>query len=98
MANTSEWVTVGSRKLEVSNLEKVLYPDDGVTKAEVIAYYLEVAPVMLSHIRGRPLTLIRYPDGIDSQRFYQKNTPDWAPDWVERSEERRVGKECGYRW
>src|SRR5690625_5297377 len=86
MANTSEWVTVGSRKLEVSNLEKVLYPDDGVTKAEVIAYYLEVAPVMLSHIRGRPLTLIRYPDGIDSQRFYQKNTPDWAPDWVESVE------------
>jgi DNA primase len=83
MATKSQWVQVGRRKLELSNLEKVLYPGDGILKAEVIAYYHEIAPTILYHIKGRPLTLIRFPDGIESERFYQKNRPRWAPDWVE---------------
>lgn len=83
MSRKDQWVEVGKRKLELSNLEKVLYPEDQIIKAEVIEYYLNIAPTMLYHIKGRPLTLIRYPDGIKNQRFYQKNTPEWTPDWIE---------------
>ncbi len=76
-------VKVGKRKLELSNLKKVLFPDDGIIKAEVIDYYLKIAPTILNHIKGRPLSLIRFPDGIYGEQFYQKNRPDWAPDWIE---------------
>jgi bifunctional non-homologous end joining protein LigD len=83
MAKKSQWVQLGKRKVELSNLSKVLYPEDSVIKAEVVEYYNTVAPTMLNHIKGRPLTLIRYPDGIHGESFYQKNRPDWAPDWLE---------------
>lgn len=79
----SQWTVIGKRKLELSNLDKVLFPEDNVLKAEVIEYYLNLAPTILRHIKGRPLTLIRFPDGIHGESFYQKNRPDWAPDWVE---------------
>lgn len=79
----SQWVTIGKRKLELSNLEKVLYPDHQILKAEVIEYYLGIAPTILQHIKGRALTLIRFPDGISGETFYQKNRPEWAPDWIE---------------
>ena len=74
---------VGKRTLELSNLEKVLFPEDGILKAEVIEYYLKIAPTILNHIKGRALTLIRFPDGIYGESFYQKNRPGWAPDWIE---------------
>ncbi|HRG08632.1 MAG TPA: non-homologous end-joining DNA ligase, partial [Cyclobacteriaceae bacterium] len=83
MAKKSQWTLVGKRKLELSNLEKVLFPEDGVTKAEIIEYYLKIAPTLLQHIKGRALTLIRFPDGIHGENFYQKNRPEWAPDWLE---------------
>lgn len=83
MAKNSQWVEVGKRKLKLSNLEKILYPDEGFTKAEIINYYLNIAPTILYHIKGRPLTLIRYPDGIEGEQFFQKNIPGWAPEWVE---------------
>lgn len=83
MAKKSQWTLVGKRKLELSNLEKVLFPEDGVTKAEIIEYYLKIAPTLLQHIKGRALTLIRFPDGIHGESFYQKNRPEWAPDWLE---------------
>lgn len=79
----TQWTQVGKRKLELSNLDKVLFPEDGILKAEVIAYYLKIAPTILNHIKGRALTMIRFPDGIHGESFYQKNRPDWAPDWVE---------------
>ncbi len=79
----SQWTQVGKRQIELSNLDKVLFPEDNVIKAEVIAYYLKIAPTILNHIRGRAMTLIRFPDGIHGESFYQKNRPDWAPDWVE---------------
>jgi DNA ligase D-like protein (predicted ligase)/DNA ligase D-like protein (predicted polymerase)/DNA ligase D-like protein (predicted 3'-phosphoesterase) len=79
----SQWTSVGKRELELSNLEKVLFPEDGIVKAEVIAYYLKIAPTLLKHARGRALTLIRFPDGISGESFYQKNRPEWAPDWIE---------------
>jgi DNA ligase D-like protein (predicted ligase)/DNA ligase D-like protein (predicted polymerase)/DNA ligase D-like protein (predicted 3'-phosphoesterase) len=74
---------VGKRQLELSNLQKVLYPDDHIVKAELIEYYLKIAPTILSHAKGRPLSLVRYPDGIGGESFFQKNRPDWAPAWLE---------------
>src|SRR5207237_8284456 len=82
-SRTSQIAQVGKRKLELSNLQKVLYPDDHIVKAELIEYYLKIAPTILAHIKGRPLSLVRYPDGIGGQSFFQKNRPDWAPDWIE---------------
>ncbi len=79
----TQWAQVGKRNLEISNLEKVLFPEDGIVKAEVIEYYLKIAPTILNHIKGRALTLIRVPDGIHGESFYQKNRPEWAPDWIE---------------
>ncbi|MEQ8304715.1 MAG: non-homologous end-joining DNA ligase [Cyclobacteriaceae bacterium] len=83
MAKKSQWTLVGRRKLELSNLDKVLFPEDEVSKAEIIQYYLSIAPTVLNHIKGRALTLIRFPDGIHGESFYQKNRPEWAPDWLE---------------
>ena len=80
---SSQWVTVGKRQVELSNLEKVLFPDDGILKAEVIEYYLKIAPTLLNYVKGRALTLIRFPDGIYGESFYQKNKPDWTPEWIE---------------
>ena len=82
-SRTSQIAQVGKRKLELSNLKKVLYPDDNIVKAELIEYYLKIAPTILAHVKGRPLSLVRYPDGIGGESFFQKNRPDWAPDWLE---------------
>lgn len=83
MARTSQIAQVGKRKIELSNLQKVLYPGDHIVKAELIEYYLTIAPTILSHIKGRPLSLVRFPDGIDGEKFFQKNRPEWAPEWLE---------------
>jgi bifunctional non-homologous end joining protein LigD len=79
----TQWAQVGKRKLELSNLDKVLFPEDGIVKAEVIEYYLKIAPTILNHIKGRAMTIIRFPDGIHGESFYQKNRPEWAPEWIE---------------
>jgi bifunctional non-homologous end joining protein LigD len=68
--------------VEPSNLGKVFWPEDGLTKGDLLEYYRAVAPRLLSHLRHRPLTVKRYPDGIEGPFFYQKNTPNYAPDWV----------------
>lgn len=83
MARTSKYVQVGKHKLELSNLEKPLYHDPEVLKAEVVQYYLSIAPTILTHLKGRGLSLVRFPDGINGEQFFQKNRPDWAPDWLE---------------
>ncbi|MEO5960899.1 MAG: non-homologous end-joining DNA ligase, partial [Opitutaceae bacterium] len=82
-SRTSQIAQVGKRKVELSNLNKVLYPDDGIIKAQLIEYYFKIAPTILAHVKGRPLSLVRYPDGIGGESFYQKNRPDWAPEWLE---------------
>ena len=74
---------VDDRKLQVSNLDKVLYPKAGFTKAEVIDYYIRIAPVLLPHLKDRPLTMKRYPDGVEGQFFYEKNCPVHRPKWVQ---------------
>ncbi|HEY9473208.1 MAG TPA: non-homologous end-joining DNA ligase [Mycobacteriales bacterium] len=75
-------VEVEGHRLRLSNLDKVLYPEAGVTKAEVIDYYTRISAALLPHLAGRPLTLKRYPNGVASQSFYEKNAPSHAPDWV----------------
>lgn len=76
-------VEVGGEKLSLTNLDKVLYPSTGFTKGEVIDYYVRIAPVLLPHLKGRPLTMKRYPGGVDQEYFYEKNAPKHRPDWVE---------------
>jgi bifunctional non-homologous end joining protein LigD len=73
---------VDGRELTLSNLDKVLYPASGFTKRDVIEYYAQVAPVLLPHLRGRPLTVVRYPDGVEGKAFFQKQSPPHRPDWV----------------
>jgi len=75
-------VDVEGRELTLSNLDKVMYPGVGFTKGQVLDYYTRIAPVMLPHLRNRPLTFKRYPDGVDGKFFFEKNAPKHKPDWV----------------
>jgi bifunctional non-homologous end joining protein LigD len=75
-------VIVEGKKLAVSNLNKVLYPKVGFTKGQVIDYYIRIARVLLPHLRDRPLTMKRYPNGVDAEFFYEKNCPSHRPNWV----------------
>ncbi|MDF3288770.1 non-homologous end-joining DNA ligase [Streptomyces silvisoli] len=79
-------VRAGRRTVEVSRPDKVLFPDDGLTKADLVEHYRTVAPRMLPQLRGRPLMLERHPDGINGGRFMQKDVPDYYPDWIRRAE------------
>ncbi|PYK75916.1 MAG: ATP-dependent DNA ligase [Verrucomicrobia bacterium] len=81
MSAKTELVVEG-KKLAVSNLDKVLYPKAGFTKGQVIDYYIRIAPVLLPHLRDRPLTMKRYPNGVDAEFFYEKNCPSHRPKWV----------------
>jgi bifunctional non-homologous end joining protein LigD len=73
---------VGGKKLRLSNLDKVMYPKSGFTKGQVIDYYSRVAPALLPHLKDRPLTLKRYPNGVEDKFFYEKQSPSHRPDWV----------------
>jgi bifunctional non-homologous end joining protein LigD len=75
-------VEIDGRVLSLSNLDKVMYPLAAFTKGQVVEYYTRVAPAVLPHLRGRPLTLKRYPDGVDGPFFYEKQSPSHRPDWV----------------
>ncbi len=75
-------VEVQGRKLSLTNLEKVLYPAAGFTKGQVVDFYVRIAPVLLPHLTGRPLTMKRYPEGVDREYFFEKNAPMHRPDWV----------------
>jgi bifunctional non-homologous end joining protein LigD len=79
-------VQVDGRDLTLTNLAKVLYPSDSFTKAEVLDYYQRISPVLLPHIAGRPMTLKRYPDGVDGQSFFAKHAPAGVPDWMRTGE------------
>ncbi|MFT3874729.1 MAG: non-homologous end-joining DNA ligase [Nocardioides sp.] len=75
-------VDVEGRTLKLSNLDKVLYPQTGTTKGEVLHYYAQIAPVLLPHLAGRAVTRIRWPNGVDAPSFFEKNTPAGTPSWV----------------
>jgi len=82
MAPTEVTVEVGERTLKLTNLEKVLYPATGFTKASVIDYYVRIAPVLLDHIGDRGITMRRFPDGVDAESFFNKRCPEWRPEWL----------------
>ena len=82
-------VVVDGRRLKLSNWDKVLFPQTGFTKGDLIAYYARIAPAVLPHLRDRPLTLKRYPNGVDSEYFYEKQSPSHRPDWVQTA---RIGQ------
>ncbi len=88
-------VDIEGRHLKLSNLDKVLYPAAGFTKGQVIDYYVRIAPVLLPHLRGRPLTMKRYPNGVSGPFFYEKNCPEHRPEWVQTA---RVWSEGNNRW
>ena len=77
-------LTFGGVRVETSNLDKVLYPQTGTTKGQVIDYYVEIAPAMIPHLAGRPVTRKRWPNGVTSTPFFEKNLAAHAPDWIER--------------
>jgi bifunctional non-homologous end joining protein LigD len=76
--------TIDGRELVVSNLEKVFYPESGFTKGELIDYYARIAPYMVPHLADRPLTMVRYPDGVEGQSFFAKHVPTGTPSWLDR--------------
>src|SRR5213595_86970 len=94
MPNKAELI-VEERKIQVSNLDKVLYPKVGFTKGQVIDYYIRVAPVLLPHRKDRPLTMKRYPNGVEGEFFYEKNCPSHRPKWVKTA---KVWSEGNNRW
>ena len=75
----------GRRELRVSNLDKPFWPDEGITKGDLIAYYRDVAEVLVPHLRGRPFTMKRYPDGWQGKNFFQKQAPSHMPSWIKRA-------------
>ena len=83
MAKKETVVEIAGKQLRLSNLDKVMYPQTGFTKGQIVDYYARIAPVLLPHLRGRPLTLKRYPNGVTGMHFYEKNCPEHRPDWVQ---------------
>jgi len=77
-------VKKGNRELKLSNLDKVFFPVEGITKGDLIEYYRAVAPVLVPHLKDRPFTMIRYPDGIEGKHFFQKDAPSHMPEWIPR--------------
>jgi bifunctional non-homologous end joining protein LigD len=83
VAKKESTIDVQGRQIKLSNLDKVLYPKAGFTKGQVIDYFIRIAPVLLPHLAGRPLTLKRYPEGVEGFHFYEKNCPPYRPKWME---------------
>ena len=77
-------VKVGGKSLALSNLDKILYPKTGFTKGQVIDFYTSVSRYLLPHLKDRPITLKRYPDGVGGQYFYEKNAPSFTPPWIKK--------------
>jgi bifunctional non-homologous end joining protein LigD len=75
---------VDGYSIEVARPHKVLFPSDGITKADLVEYYRQIGPVMLEHVRGRPVMMQRFPDGIDSDGFIQQQIPEYFPEWIQR--------------
>src|SRR5438477_3084411 len=83
MAERHENMHIGGHEVKVTRPEKVLFPDDGITKGDLIEYYRRVADWMLPHLREHPLAMQRFPDGIKQESFFQKAVADYYPDWIE---------------
>jgi bifunctional non-homologous end joining protein LigD len=83
----------GKRTLRLSNLDKVFFPESGITKGDLLAYYRDVAPVLVPHLKGRPFTMKRYPDGRAGDFFFQKDAPKHMPDWIDSRAFRATSRE-----
>src|SRR5947209_11424416 len=79
---TKQELEIEGRKVTVSNLDKVLYPESGFTKAQVIDFYIRISQNLLPHFHNRPVTLKRFPDGVNGEAFYEKDAPRFKPEWV----------------
>jgi bifunctional non-homologous end joining protein LigD len=79
----SDRISIGTKELKLSNLDKVFFPQEGITKGDLIEYYRAVAPVLVPHLKDRPFTMVRWPDGIEAGRFFQKDAPSHMPEWIE---------------
>jgi bifunctional non-homologous end joining protein LigD len=95
-ARIREALEVDGRRIELSNTDKVLFPQAGLTKGDLIDYYRRIAPVMLPHIEGRPLSLQRFPDGVEAGGFMQKNASDYFPPWIRRAHLAKEGGAVDY--
>jgi bifunctional non-homologous end joining protein LigD len=93
MPKNQQQLRVDGRDLAISNVDKTYFPESGFTKGEVIAFYSEIADVIVPHLRDRPLTLKRYPEGIGGEHFYEKNAPKYKPDWVQTFGVQRTDRE-----
>jgi bifunctional non-homologous end joining protein LigD len=91
MAAEAALVRIGRHEIGISRPEKVLFPEDGITKGDLIEYYARIAPRILPYLRNRPLTLERYPDGIHKQRIFQKEASSYFPKWIRRVTVKKVG-------
>ena len=95
-AGDAWWVEADGRDLRLSNLDKVFWPVEGITKGDLVAYYFNVAPLLLPHLERRPLTMKRMPDGVEGEDFYEKTAPSHTPDWIHRctvlSEDAKAGR------
>ncbi|WP_003541170.1 non-homologous end-joining DNA ligase [Desulfotomaculum nigrificans] len=80
-AETATEVMIEGKKLKLTNLNKIMWPE-GLTKAHLVKYYTDIAPYLLPHLKGRPIVMKRYPHGIEGEFFYQKDCPDYAPEWI----------------
>ncbi len=98
MNKKSTALDVNGISVDLSNLDKVLYPAAGFTKAQVIDYYIRISQFLLPHLKDRPLTMKRYPDGVDSGHFYEKNAPSHTPEWVETFDVPRNSKDETIRY
>lgn len=96
MSTDSRSLEAGNRSIKITHPDKVLFPEDGITKYELAEYYVRIASVALSWWRDRPLTMQRFPDGIGADGFFQKDTPDYFPDWIDRARLRKAGGEVDY--
>ena len=91
MADEETTIRVGRYDVQITRPAKVLFPEDGITKRDLIEYYVRIAPWMMPHLRDRPLALERCPDGIDKASFFQKSVASYYPDWIERVSVKKVG-------
>jgi bifunctional non-homologous end joining protein LigD len=95
--NTKSQLKIDGRTVDVSNLDKIFYPKTGFTKGQVIDYYVNISPYLLPHLKGRPVTLKRYPNGVEGFFFYEKQIPASHPEWVKTTNvKRKDGSEINY--
>jgi bifunctional non-homologous end joining protein LigD len=95
--STKSQLKIGGRSVDVSNLDKIFYPKTGFTKGQVIDYYIKISPYLLPHLKGRPVTLKRYPNGVEGFFFYEKQIPASHPEWVKTTNvKRKDGSEINY--